>query len=328
MLEGFISRPEVREQLRSGPAGPYLESFAEYLARLRYREVTFRNRLYAAWHFTSWAENVGVVVTALDELALESFQRHLSSCHCVAPYGGRWNKDRDGSRLFLRYLSRCGIVSEQENDAPGLPPLVQAFCDWMVLHRGVTESTLRHYADLIVTLLEELGEDPGSFQAKDLRGFVFDYSRNHHIMTTKYMVTAIRMFLRFLSSEGKCAAGLEHAIPTFANWRLSTLPRYLPASDVERVIDACDDTTEIGARDLAIILLLARLALRSGDILGLRLSDIDWAKATLVVAGKSTRESELPLTQEVGDALLTYLRFRPFVDTDKVSSASSLRSDR
>ncbi len=317
-LEAFVSRPEVRERLRSGPAGQYLESFAEYLARLRYRQQSGRSRLYAAWHFTSWAENDGVVVTALDELALEGFQRHLSSCHCVGPNGGRSNKGSGGSRLFLRYLSRCGIVSEQEDDAPGLPPLVQAFRDWMVLHRGITESTLRHYADLVVTLLDNLGEDPNSFQAQRLRGFILDYSRKHHIRTTKYMVTAIRMFLRFLAAKGKCAAGLEHAIPTFANWRLSTLPRYLSAPDVQRVIVACDDSTEIGARDLAIILLLSRLGLRSGDVLGLRLSDIDWAKGSLVVSGKSTWESDLPLTQEVGDALLTYLRFRPAVDTDKV----------
>ena len=85
----------------------------------------------------------------------------------------------------------------------------------------------------------------------------------------------IHMFLRFLSAEGKCRAGLEYAIPTFAYWRLSTLPRYLSAPDVERVIVACDDSTEIGARDRAIILFLARLGLRSGDILGLRLNDID-----------------------------------------------------
>ena len=77
----------------------------------------------------------------------------------------------------------------------------------------------------------------------------------------------MRLFLRFLASEGKCAAGLEHALPKFANWRLSTLPRYLPASDVERVIDVCDDSTELGARDRAVILLLSRLGLRSGDIL-------------------------------------------------------------
>jgi site-specific recombinase XerD len=188
----------------------------------------------------------------------------------------------------------------------------------MVQHRGVTEVTLRDYGERIVLLLNALGEYPRCFQAQNLRDFVLGYSRNHSIRTTKYTITAIRMFLRFLAAEGKCATGLEHAIPTLANWRLSTLPRYLSASDVNQVVDGCDDSTEVGARDRAIILLLSRLGLRSGDILGLRLSDIDWSKGSLVVSGKSTRQSKLPLTQEVGDALLTYLRCRPAVDTDKV----------
>jgi site-specific recombinase XerD len=209
-------------------------------------------------------------------------------------------------------------VSEQEDDAARSPALVQAFRDWMVKNRGVTEVTLRNYGERIVPLLNTLGDDPCRFQAQNLRDFVLGYSREHSIKTTKYMISLIRMFLRFLAAEGKCAAGLEHAIPTLANWRLSTLPRYLSASDVEKVIAACDDSTELGARDLAIILLLSRLGLRSGDILGLLLSDIDWAKGSLVVSGKSTRQSELPLTQEVGDALLTYLKYRPAVDTDKV----------
>ncbi len=318
MLEAFFSCNEVCERLRSGPAGRYLDGFAEYLARSSYEQLGGRKLLHAAWHFTSWAQDGGILLAALDGLALERFRHHLSSCHCVRPNGGRGENARAGSRLFLRFLCRCGVVSEQEGDGPRVPPLVQAFRNWMVRHRGVTEVTLRDYGERIVPLLNALGDEPSCYQAQNLRDFVLSYAREHKIKTTKYMVTVIRMFLRFLASEGKCAAGLEYAIPTFANWRLSTLPRYLPASDVEHVVEACDDSTEVGARDRAIILLLSRLGLRSGDILGLRLSDIDWAKSSLAVSGKSTWESELPLTQELGDALLTYLRHRPVVDTDKV----------
>ena len=318
MFEAFVSRSEALGRLRSKPAGQYLEDFAEDLACSGYSQETGQGLLWVAWHVTSWAQTKGLAITVLDDLALERFRLHLASCNCVRPNGGKGERARSGSSLFLRFLRRSGVVSAQEDSVPGFPPLVQAFRDWMVLHRGVADSTLRHYAELVETLLAELGEDANRFQAQRLRGFVLDYSRKHHITTTKYMVTAIRMFLRFLVAEGKCAAGLEHAIPTFANWRLSTLPRYLSASGVEQVVEACDDSTELGARDRAIILLLSRLGLRSGDILGLRLSDIDWVNGHLVVSGKSNRETYLPLTQEVGDALLTYLTCRPAVDTDKV----------
>ena len=316
MLEVFFSCSEVCERLRLGPAGGHLDGFAEHLARSKYEKLGGRTLLHAAGHFASWAQSDGTPLAELDGLALKGFRDHLSLCHCVGPKGGRGKKARAGSRMFLKFLVRCGVVCG-EDDAP-LPALVQAFRDWMVVHRGVSEVTLRDYGERIVPLLNTLGDDPSRYQAQGLRGFVLGYSREHRITTTKYMITVIRMFLRFLSAEGKCAAGLVHAIPPFANWHLSVLPRYLPASDVEKVVDTCDDSTEVGARDRAIILLLSRLGLRSGDILGLRLRDIDWAEGSLVVSGKSTRESELPLTQEVGDALLTYLRYRPAVDTNKL----------
>jgi len=318
MLEAFCSRTEECEQLRSGPAGGYLDGFAEYLAHCRYRRQVGRILIHIAWHFASWASASRISIRALDKVVLERFGRHLSSCDCGRPNGGRGKYAKAGARQFLSFLSRCGVLSEQEDNAPLVPTLIQSFRDWMVQHRGVSERTLDDYGKRIVPLLNMLGDDPRCFQAQALRSFVLDYAREHSIKTTKYMITVTRMFLRYLAVEGKCAAGLEHAIPTLANWRLSTLPCYVSGSDVEKIINSCDVNTAVGVRDRVILLLLSRLGLRSGDILGLRLSDIDWTEGSLVVSGKGSRQSDLPLTQEVGDALLTYLKGRPAVDTDRV----------
>ncbi|MBC7924450.1 MAG: tyrosine-type recombinase/integrase [Bryobacteraceae bacterium] len=130
-------------------------------------------------------------------------------------------------------------------------------------------------------------------------------------------MTAVRAFLRFLIADGRCAAGLDAAIPALAHWRLSTLPRYLQPEDVERVIASCDPTTPVGTRDRAILLLLARMGLRAGDILRLRLGDIDWKEASIRVAGKGRRQVSLPLTQEIGDAIIAYIKDgRPKTDSD------------
>ena len=64
----------------------------------------------------------------------------------------------------------------------------------------------------------------------------------------------------------------------------------------------------MGRRDRAILLLLARVGLRVGDIVQLRLTDIDWEGAWIQVSGKSCRRTQLPLTQELGDALAAYLQ--------------------
>ena len=116
------------------------------------------------------------------------------------------------------------------------------------------------------------------------------------------------MFLRFLIAEGHCAVGLDAAIPTLAHWRLATLPRYLQPEEVERVIASCDRSSPVGRRDRAILLLLARLGLRAGDIVHLRLNDIDWKKAWIQVCGKGRRQTRLPLTQEMGQAIVAYLQ--------------------
>jgi integrase len=126
------------------------------------------------------------------------------------------------------------------------------------------------------------------------------------------------MFLRYLAIEGKCRAGLDQAIPALAGWRLAALPRSLSTTEVEKIIACCEPTSPMGLRDRAILLLLARLGLRAGDVATLRLSDIDWNDGSLVVSGKGRREARLPLPQEVGDAILEYIEQRPRAGSDEV----------
>ncbi|MCI0416049.1 tyrosine-type recombinase/integrase [bacterium] len=127
------------------------------------------------------------------------------------------------------------------------------------------------------------------------------------------------MLLQFLIAEGKCVTGLESSIPVVAHWRLSSLPRYLQPEEVERVIASCDLVTSIGKRDYAILLLLARLGLRAGDVVRLRLDDINWKEAQVRVLGKGGRQTVLPLTQEVGNAIAGYVKdARPPANADAV----------
>jgi site-specific recombinase XerD len=132
------------------------------------------------------------------------------------------------------------------------------------------------------------------------------------------------MFLRFLISQGRCPDYLYASIPTFAHWRLSALPFYLQADQVEQVIASPDLASSLGRRNRAILLLLARLGLRASDIVQLRLDDLDWREGMIRVSGKGRRQTVLPMTQEVGDALAAYIKdHRPQADTDAVFVRSS-----
>jgi site-specific recombinase XerD len=129
---------------------------------------------------------------------------------------------------------------------------------------------------------------------------------------------AVRSFIRFLGVSGQCPAGLEHAIPGFASRQLSSVPRFLASEDVERVIDSCTGHI-FELRDRAVLLLLARLALRASEVAQLKFSDINWSTGCISVCGKGRRQELLPLPQEVGDAILLYVnKGRPSLQTPEV----------
>jgi site-specific recombinase XerD len=320
MFEQFFDRPSRIQSLRKGRSGPFLEGFAKELYQVGYAEITARRHIRAAEHFLYWTEREGIPISNLTEKFLKSFDRHLDQCQC-AGYGHTHRLQLlNGARLFLKYLRGSGIIAAPVIESKTQDPvLLTEFCQWMHQQRGTGDLTLYNYSLSIRELLKRLGENPIRFDAQSLRQFVLEKSQQSGWAAAKKCTTALRMFLRFLIAEDKCAAGLDAAIPVLAHWRLSSLPRYVQPEEVERIITSCDLNSPVGRRDRAILLLLARLGLRAGDILKLRLGDIDWEGAWLYVSGKGGRQAQFPLTQEVGHAIADYLQDdRPKAGTDVV----------
>lgn len=317
MLSEFYESSVRTRALLRGPSGSLLEGFAGYLFHCGYANISARRHIRSAEHILHWASRKRVSPHDLDESALQRFGDHLTRCHC-----GRYCRaDRidilAGARLFLRQLQ--GLDGHVKVSKPAVPEteLWRSFCAWMRAQRGTSDRTLFNYGIPIRELIRRFGEDPSQLDAHRLRQFVLQQSQTTGWAPAKRCTTALRMFLRFLIAEGWCRAGLLGAIPTLPHWRLTSLPRYLPPEDVERLIESCDLSSPVGKRDRAILLLLARLGLRAGDIVQLRLQDIDWKGAWIKVSGKSRRESRLPLSREVGRAIVMYLQNgRPQTCTD------------
>jgi len=310
MFHRYFEYPRVLQGLKSASSKSYLDSFAEELGLVGYAREHIRNRLRAAAHFCIWAEGRKIAASDFNEAVIEQFRRHLPRCRCPGPDRGKSGPVIRFVLRFVDHLRRIGVAPTPTVAAKGapLPALLQNFLVWMQQHCGVGAATLYHYAYHLAALLRHLGEDTSAFTAQNLRDFVQERSK-HYAGGARKIFTAVRMFLRYLVVEGKCPAGLEYALPPVASWSQQALPRYLSPADIERLIGACDSKTNVGIRDRAIILLLARLGLRAGDVASLRLSDISWPEATLRVKGKGQKESLLPLPQEVGDAILAYLEF-------------------
>jgi len=315
MLTHYLKEPKTQRHYGCGIAGPYLDEFSRWLEQRGYQRCCIRRRLRGAHRLSMWVEKTGVPLSELNEQALEAFQAHLYAHDGLKSPGAYALQLSRGARdliAFLRVTSHLPPAAPLEPTSAD-PELLVKFHGWMRTHRGTTETTLRNYRLTLLELLRALGEQPERFTPQALRTFLLDRTHRHSIAQAKNDVTAVRMFVRYLIAVGRCASDLDQAIPTIARWRLASLPKYLSAEEVERVIASCDLSTPIGMRDRAVLLLLSRLGLRSGDVAHLKLTDINWDEATLKVAGKNRRGHRLPLPQDVGDAILCYLEQRPQV---------------
>lgn len=321
MLNVYFKRERTLARYYASAAGPYLDAFVRWFEEDGYQAQTIRRLVRGAVQFATWAKALGRAVAQLDATILSAFERYLARRDQLRDSHGDYRDGFLGARHFLGFLQARGIVptAAEVSPRPPQPALLSEFRDWMVTQRGVSEPTINSYQPILLDLLERLGEQTERFTAKSLRNFVLERIRRSNPHSGQNVVAAVRMWLRFLIATGRCEPGLDEAIPTVAAWRLSALPRYLPAEDIERVIGACDTATPLGARDQAVLLLMARLGLRASEVAGLRLDDLDWQNATLDVQGKYHRKARLPLPQEVGDALLHYLEYaRPPLNSDYV----------
>ena len=244
---------------------------------------------------------------------LASFSEHLRSCRCPRAMGGRRNHHTIfGARLFRQHLVEIGVC--QPAAAPlqrAEPCLVAHFRDWLRNHRGASDATIELYIRDAARLVAALGDDPEGWEPAAIRSFFLDRASRCGKGTVEKLATSVRAFLRYLAVNGRCRAGLADIVPSYAHWRLADLPRYLAAEQVNRLIAASDGEVVERRRDRAILLLLVRLGLRAGDVAQLRLEDIEWETGSLRVSGKSRYEVRLPLPQDVGDAIATYLVDRP-----------------
>jgi integrase len=146
-------------------------------------------------------------------------------------------------------------------------------------------------------------------RARDVIAFVQREAGRHGRGYILQVVTALRSFLRFLRYRGDITTDLAAAVPSVASWPRSDLPKHLPAEAVQAVLDSCDLTTIVGRRDYAILLLLARLGLRAGEVVTLQLEDIDWDNGQLTIRSKKGNGwARLPLPSDVGKAISRYLR--------------------
>ncbi len=193
-----------------------------------------------------------------------------------------------------------------------LEEMLAAFDEHLRRTRGACAGTRRNYARFAGAFLQAMFPDGPAevalIRARDVAGFVGDLTGRYRPRTVELAASALRSFLRFLRAEGLRADRLEDAVPMVPR-RAAGLVRHLDPGSFEQLIASLDSSSPRGLRDKAIILCVARLGLRAGEVVQLRLEDLDWRNATVRVRARKTGHGALlPLPGAVGAALADYLR--------------------
>jgi site-specific recombinase XerD len=301
-----------------GPLAPHLDGFVARLVAEGYAQKTVCIKCALVTDLSRWLERRKVALVDINEEQLQQF--HASRRRRLGVRVRR--ADAPTSRQLLGYLRDRGCIRRlpQNVDRTTLGKLTLDFERFLSSERGLSPSTLINYLPIVRRFITQRFKDQALrlqyLRPHDLHRFILNEARRLSRSRAKLTVTALRSFLRFLLQRGAIKTDLATGLPGVAHWRLSHLPKSLPPKHVEQLLDSCDRSTRSGQRDYAILLLLARLGLRGGEVLALTLEDLDWEHGEIVVHGKSQRLERLPLPEDVGEALANYLQHtRPVCST-------------
>lgn len=308
MIDQFYSPGVSLGHFRVGPLAAHIDGFAGYLFSQGYATQTARLKIQLSADLSSWLGRRHLGVEDVKEEQVGAFleARRKGS---LLRRGDSWTLSQ-----LLDHLRRVGvspIPTTAVSDNPA-DRIIQDYTHFLVNQRGLSQATVVNYVPVARRFLESrfgVGRlSLNKLRVIDVTDFIVHGSPKDSPKRVQLNASALRSFLGFLTQEGKVTANLASSVPTVANWRLAELPQFLEPTQVETLLRSCNKMTKTGRRDRAILLLLARLGLRAGEVVHLTLEDINWEAGQMLIRGKSAREDRLPLPPDVGRALAAYLK--------------------
>jgi len=319
MATHLLSETGISQCLPLGPLDNFIPGFTSLLSSQGFTPASLRSKAQIVHNFSLWIGKRQIKVCELDERAIDSFFKQ----HPRPGYVRRGDSSTLCSLLeWLREIQEVKALLP-EDDNSELHSIECNFSRHLEQERGLSQATLHNYLPVISCFLtERFGSDGvvlNEIDASDVTQFVLRYARTMSCRRSQLMTSALRGFFRFLYFRGDITSDLASSVPTVANWKMSELPKSLEPEEVEHLLQNCDRCTAIGQRDYAVLILLARLGLRAGEAVAMKLDDINWEAGLITIRGKGARHDQLPIPQDVGEALAIYLRHgRPPCDTRRV----------
>lgn len=302
-----------------GPLAAYLGSFAGSLLSQGYAQRSVHRKVRHAACFSRWLKHEGIQRRRI--ISDHSVQYLQCRAQQSQPCGG----EVAALRQLIDFLRHEGVIPPEKVAAPPLTSVercARAYEQYLREMRGLATATIINYGPFIRSFLQDrFGNGRVTLArlcADDVVGFVQRQAPCLHMKHAKLMTAALRSFLRYARYHGDITRDLAAAVPVVANWSVTSIPRAIAKDQVDQLLASIDRRTAMGRRDHAILLLLARLGLRSGEVALLELDDIDWNTGQLTVRGKCGTHGQLPLPADVGEAIVAYLRCgRPSTTTSR-----------
>jgi site-specific recombinase XerD len=291
---------------KPGVLGPQVEGYRVWLAQRGYTPGAVRNMLADLGRVGRWLSAQDLEAAQLTEARMAAFLAARRAAGARKVPGPR------AMVPLLTYLREVGVVPPAVLSQTPLGTLLERYRSWLIQDRGLAAATVLRYGNTARRFLQEQacrGDElnPAVLTGVDVNAFLLRECGRVSAGSAKGRVAELRSVLRFLYLEGVTPLRLGTAVPPVGGWRLASLPPTMTAADVQLLLDSCDRSTAIGVRDFAMMMLVARLGLRSIEVARLELRDVDWRAGELVVRGKGRRQDRLPLPGEVGEALVAYL---------------------
>lgn len=302
--------PACWSQTAPGPLEPYAVGFARWLADAGFSQSRIEKRLGQFGRLSSWLDVEGL---RAEELTDEQQQRFVAARRAA---GARTWRSPHSLRVPLAYLKEIGVLPAASAAVDGpVERLLADYRRYLAGERGLAAHTIYHHelvARLFLGEREQLdGLGLGRLSAQDVSAFLAAECPKRSVTGARDLVKGLRGLLRYLHVTGVIVTPLQFSVPAVAYRRDRSLPRGLAPEAVARLLGSCDRRRAVGRRDYAVLLLLARLGLRAGEVAAIQLEDVDWRRGEFVVRGKGMRLDRLPLPVDVGRAIVSYLRYRP-----------------
>jgi hypothetical protein len=276
MVETFFKRSCTIHGLRQGPLAGHIDLLADHLTAHGFSRVHSRIQLRLVGHFNRWLEQKGIGAEQLDETPSSAI---AAGSGTGSAYGLKMCAHWSGYSISCASSASRPVARPKPFRRRGRYCLrsTAATCATSAdLPRGSVRNMLLFVDRFLVEKYPRAHFDFAALKPEHITTFVRSQATELGSVQAKHMVTALRGFFRYLRHRGEIDTDLAGCVPRAPDYSFSTVPKFLPAGSVEKILRRTDRSTPRGRRDYAILMLLARLGLRTCEVVRLELEDIDW----------------------------------------------------